>query len=85
MTILALTCAAFLSGCGDKLQPPAPVVVIPEELRQTVKVTCRLGYSERALGDCAFALRGGLDEANSKIEAISGIYTAALDAGQKRP
>lgn len=81
--ILALTCAAFLIGCGDKAMPPQPDLVIPEELRRPVVVRCGSGTTEKAVGDCLFALRGGLNEANSQIKAIDDLYVAALDAGKK--
>lgn len=82
--ILALTCAAFLIGCDNKMPDTEPALIIPAELRRPVVARCASGTTEKAVGDCLFTLRGGLDEANSKITAIDGLYNAALDAAENR-
>lgn len=47
--------------------------VIPGALTTPVTVTCRAGDTSRALGECAIALRAGLDDANSRLVAIGDI------------
>lgn len=64
MSVLSLT------GClANNVQP-----VIPAELLRPVVVICEDGSKVRALGDCALALRSGLNTANSKLQAIGEMF-----------
>lgn len=63
MSVLCLT------GCAT----PDPVPVIPAELTRPVVVTCSVGDTSRALGQCAILLRQGLNAANSKLTEIGEI------------
>jgi hypothetical protein len=73
MNRLTITSALFLSACAPAVEV-APVV-IPAPLLQPVKVECRRGETSQALGECAIALRSGLDTANGKIEAIGELWS----------
>lgn len=66
-----IICAMCLTGCARRADR-----VIPQELLAPVVVTCAPGETSRALGNCALALRVGLNEANSQIDAIRAIEEA---------
>jgi hypothetical protein len=68
MNRLMITSVLFLTACA-----PAGINAVPDALTEPVQVTCREGTISRALGECAIALRAGLDDANSRLVAIRGI------------
>lgn len=69
MRRLALTCALFLTACAEpRIELVAPY--IPADLLRPVMVRCADGHTAVALGNCAIALRAGLDRANRQIEAV---------------
>lgn len=72
MRRLALTCALFLTACGEpRLELVNPHV--PADLLREVVVRCAGGETVAALGNCAIALRAGLNQANSQIVATGEI------------
>lgn len=68
-TSLILIFVSFLTACAD----PEKARVIPEPLLRPVVVVCEGGTKSKNLGDCALALRAGLNTANSQILAIAEI------------
>lgn len=68
LTLMSVLC---LTACAT----PDPVPVIPAELTRPVAVTCPVGDTSRALGQCAILLRQGLNAANSKLAEIGAIMT----------
>lgn len=68
MIRLAPIFVLFLSSCSER-----PTLVIPEELLRREEVRCRTGTTSRALGECAIALRSGLNRANAKLSSIEEI------------
>lgn len=72
MNRLTITSALFLTACAPAIEPAH--VVIPEALLEPTIVVCRDGTTSQALGECAIALRQGLDTSNGKIEAIGELW-----------
>ena len=72
MRLLALTCALFLTACGEpRVELAGPHV--PADLLRPVVVQCPRGDTAAALGSCALALRTGLNRANSQIATVGQI------------
>lgn len=76
MKSLILMSVLCLTACS----PREPVVrteylkpYVPEALLRPVTVKCQDGTTVRALGECAIALRSGLNRANSQIGAIAQV------------
>lgn len=72
LTLMSVLC---LTACALR---PDPVQIIPAELTRKVVVTCASGDTSRALGQCALALREGLNVANDKLGRIAGINTTGV-------
>lgn len=75
MSRLTPMAALCLTACAA----PVPEPVIPPELLRPVVVECRAGDTLRDLGQCAMALRAGLDTANSKLLAVGEVVGAPPD------
>jgi hypothetical protein len=72
MRRLALTCALFLTACAEpRVELAAPHV--PADLLRPVVVRCADGQTAAALGNCAIALRAGLNRANGQIETVGAM------------
>lgn len=76
MKPLILMSALCLTACAV----PDPIIRteflkpdVPEALLHPVVVTCSDGNTSRALGECAVALKSGLNRANSQIAAIAEV------------
>lgn len=72
MKALVLIFALFLTACSNKAAEP----IIPEELLRVEPVRCKAGNTERHLGQCAIALRAGLDLAHGKLRSIAEIVAS---------
>jgi hypothetical protein len=74
MRRLALTCALFLTACADRApQVELATPYVPADLLRPVVVRCPSGGTVAALGNCAIALRAGLNQANSQIVAVGAV------------
>ena len=76
MKPLMLMSALCLTACAA----PEPIIrteivspVVPAALLRPVAVTCDEGATSRALGECALALKAGLNRANGQITAIAEV------------
>jgi hypothetical protein len=66
-----------LTACGDpRVELAQPFV--PADLLRTVDVRCADGETAAALGNCAIALRAGLNRANGQIAAVGEILQPDL-------
>jgi hypothetical protein len=61
-----------LIGCGPRVEVQS---VVPESLTEPVIVECPMGETARVFGNCVIRLRAGLDESNSRLEAIRQMLT----------
>lgn len=73
MRRLALICALFLTACDREPRVELAAPFVPADLLRPVVVRCASGDTAAALGNCALALRAGLNEANSQIAAVGEI------------
>lgn len=74
----ALICALFLTGCADEPRVELAAPHVPADLLRPVVVRCASGETAAALGNCALALRAGLNRANSQITALGEILQPDL-------
>lgn len=80
MRHLILMVVLFLTAC-QKSETVFVTQPLPEELTREVVVVCEPGETLRALGECAMALREGLDTANDKLKKIHDITRQDSDKG----
>ena len=76
MKPLILMSVLFLTACSTSKPVTRLEYVkqqIPDHLLRPVVVKCEDGKTSRALGECALALKSGLNRANSQIEAIAEV------------